>query len=381
MEDIRVRRKPKHLVWYRFSTRRTSVSVENQSTSCAIAGGGYAGLATAIELHRYAPHIRVTLFDKRKNHQKLTQWHKLARGKNIKDFEVPFQSLAQRFKFTFVQQDIDLDKLLQKPHETLLRKFDAVVVAQGSLSPHTMPGVVTLDMLRDDPNAIAKVRTIEKEHIAVVGAGPTGVQFAFELAARGNKVELIEAQDRVLPSFDASVGECAVKEAQKQNITLHLNTEFIRFEKPELILRKGNETARSTADYVLFVPGVRANPAFNCDLYGRITEISGERPECLFYAAGDNSYFSGRGLNAKSAQAAVRKGQAVARTLAADLSGKAAPEYVYQELGYFVSLGPKNAVGYLLSQKSAFSGRGALFMKEAVEKQYDLYLNGLPVYL
>ncbi|MFO1525636.1 MAG: hypothetical protein U1F16_06660 [Turneriella sp.] len=46
----------------------------------------------------------------------------------------------------------------------------------------------------------------------------------------------------------------------------------------------------------------------------------------------------------------------------------------------FVSLGTDDAVGYLLSQKTAFSGRAALFMKEMIERQYNLYLQGFPVY-
>ncbi|HRP68275.1 MAG TPA: FAD-dependent oxidoreductase [Turneriella sp.] len=357
------------------------MSVKNLGASCAIVGGGYAGLAVAIELKRRAPHIQVTLFDERAQHQKITQWHKLVRGKKASQYEVNFQTLSRRFHFTFIQKKIHLTALLQNPKSALYQKFDAVVLAQGSHSPMTPANVVTLDTLRNDTAEQEHLRTLDSKKIAVIGGGPTGVQFAFELAARKNQVLLFEAQERLLPSFDASLGETAVAEAARAKIDLHLNTEFLRFENNTLYARSGSESLRFNADYVLFVPGVRSTPAFNCDSYGRILEIQGKAPHTRFYAVGDNSYFSGRGLNSKSAQAAIRKAQQVAETLRADLQGGNVPEYTYQELGYFVSLGPKSAVGYLFSQKTAFAGRAALLMKEAVERQYDLYLAGFNVYL
>jgi NADH dehydrogenase len=227
--------------------------------------------------------------------------------------------------------------------------------------------MITLDALRDHPQTQALVQAATRKKISVIGGGPTGVQFAFEFAARSNKVTLYEARDRLLPTFDASLGITALAAARNMGIEVRLLTEF----------DPTKDKPADKADLVLFVPGVRATPSFNCDVYGR---IEGMPAGTHFYAAGDNSYFSGRGLNTKSAQAAVRKAKHVARTAIADLTGGTVTEYTYPELGYFVSLGPKNAVGYLLSQKTAFHGRAALFMKELIEKQYDLFLAGLPVY-
>lgn len=352
------------------------MAVTDRGTSCAIVGGGYAGVATAIELNKSGTVTDVTLFDPRDRHQKITQWHKLARGEAASRYETPFRELANRFGFTFVQKNIDIKALLNDPAAALGAAFDAVVIAQGSHSPVTPEGVITLDALRDDAAAQEQVRTIRNRRISVIGGGPTGVQFAFEFAARGNKVDLYEARDRLLPTFDNSLGETAVKAAEKAGIHIHLLTEFLSFKDSKVLGKSGEQKVTGEADLVLFVPGVRSTPAFTCDVYGRIED----HPPHRLYAAGDNNYFSGRGLNTKSAQAAVRKGQHVARTLIADFTGKPAKEYTYPELGYFVSLGPHNAVGYMLSQKTAFRGPAALFMKEAIEKQYNLYLAGLNVY-
>jgi NADH dehydrogenase len=342
----------------------------------AILGGGYAGIATAIELRKSGLALSTTLFDSRERHQKITQWHKLARGENAAKYETSFSDLAGRFDFNFIKKNIDILPFLKDPDAELGGAFDAVIVAQGSHSPVKPPGVVTLDLLRNDETEQARIKTIHGKKIAVIGGGPTGIQFAFEFAARGNKVDLYEARDRLLPTFDHSLGQTALKAAEKNGLTIHLLTEFISFADGRLLGKSGEIEVTGEADLVLFVPGVRSTPAFTCDVYGRIEG----HPNRKFYAAGDNSYFSGSGLNTKSAQAAVRKGQHAARTLLADLTGKPAKEYNYSELGYFVSLGPHNAVGYILSQKTAFSGPAALFMKEAIEKQYNLYLAGFNAY-
>ncbi len=352
------------------------MAVADQSTSCAIVGGGYAGIATAIELRSLGFSGQVTLFDPRPAHQKITQWHKLARGDEAHKYEEPFTELAARFRFVFVQRQVDVRHLVSDPEKTLGARYSAIVVAQGSHTPARPPNVITFDDLRDDEKHQRELRTLRNRTIAVVGGGPTGVQFAFEFAERGNRVILYEARDRLLPSFDFSLGAITLEAAGKAGIDVRCNTEFLRYENGIVMSKSGLIELADRADYALFVPGVRSSPSVVCDVFGRIEGL----PHQNLYAAGDNSYFSGRGLNAKSAQAAVRKGQHVARTIVADLAGKAPTAYSYAELGYFVSLGPRNAVGYLLSQKTAFSGRAALFMKEAIERQYNLYLAGFPVY-
>ncbi|AFM13150.1 NAD(P)/FAD-dependent oxidoreductase [Turneriella parva] len=342
----------------------------------AIVGGGYAGLAAAIELKAQGFGGSATVFDARSFHQKITQWHKLARGERAATYELPFALLSRRFHFNFSQRRVDVVKLLADPERELRGKFSAIIIAQGSHSPPAPTGVWTLDALRDDAIVQTEVQNTTGKVITIVGGGPTGVQFAFEFAARGNRVTLYEARDRLLPTFDYSLGQTAEAEARSAGIEIRLNTEITQVEHETVTSRSGATESSQRADHVLFVPGVRSTPSITCDVSGRVE--SNQHPN--IFAAGDSSYFSGRGLNTKSAQAAVRKGQHVARSVIAAAMQRPLPEYTYGELGYFVSLGPNNAVGYLLSQKTAFSGRAALMLKEATERQYNLYLAGLPVY-
>lgn len=342
----------------------------------AIVGGGYAGIAAAIELKTLGFAGSATLFDSRIQHQKITQWHKLARGESAATYEVPFAVLARRFQFEFQHRKVSIDNLLFDPERELGSSFTAIIIAQGSHSPPAPHGVWTLDALRDDKSVQTEVRGTSRKSVTIVGGGPTGLQYAFEFAARKNRVTLYEARDRLLPTFDYSLGQTAEAEAISAGIEIRLNTEITHVEPGIVTSRSGTQETSQQAEHVLFVPGVRSTPSFTCDVSGRLEGVN----HANIFAAGDSSYFSGRGLNTKSAQAAVRKGQHVARAIVAAATGKPLPGYTYAEIGYFVSLGPKNAVGYLLSQKAAFSGRAALMLKEATERQYNLYLAGLPVY-
>ncbi|MFO1472639.1 MAG: FAD-dependent oxidoreductase [Turneriella sp.] len=355
----------------------SALNASRSEQKIAILGGGYAGLAAAIELNRLGTATTSPSSTRgcatRKSHNGINS----RAGRQAHHYEVAFSHLAERFNFRFVHKAIDMKRVIADPGGTELGgHFGAIVLAQGSHTPAKPPGVITLDQLRDDAHSQQLVHNLTNKSIAVIGGGPTGVQFAFEFAARGNSVDLYEARDRLLPTFDASLGITALKAAFAAGIRVHLLTEFLRYDNGNILCSTGGKEETRQTQHVLFVPGVKSTPSFTCDVYGRLEYQQGGK----LYAVGDNSYIPGRGLNSKSAQAAVRKGQHVARTVVADLTGQAAKEYTYPELGYFVSLGPKNAVGYLLSQKTAFSGPVALFMKEAIEKQYNLYLEGLPVY-
>ena len=56
--------------------------------------------------------------------------------------------------------------------------------------------------------------------------------------------------------------------------------------------------------------------------------------------------------------------------------------YLHQDLGYVISLGPKDAVGWLAVENNVVGGTPALLLKETVESQYDLLLaTGINTYL
>ena len=88
------------------------------------------------------------------------------------------------------------------------------------------------------------------------------------------------------------------------------------------------------------------------------------------------------GSNTLTAQSAVRKGKLAARNILrhSGFAGLLEP-YLHFDLGYVVSLGSADAVGWLASEGNLVTGLPALTIKELVEAQYDLLLAGIDTYL
>ena len=83
-----------------------------------------------------------------------------------------------------------------------------------------------------------------------------------------------------------------------------------------------------------------------------------------------------------TAQSAVRKGMLAARNILRHSgSFKLLEPYFHRDLGYVVSLGPADAVGWLALEGNVVNGIPALVIKEIVEAQYDLLLTGIDTYV
>jgi NADH dehydrogenase len=54
---------------------------------------------------------------------------------------------------------------------------------------------------------------------------------------------------------------------------------------------------------------------------------------------------------------------------------------MHHDIGYVVSLGSSDAVGWLALEHNVVTGIAAYVIKEIVEAQYDLLLTGIDTYL
>jgi NADH dehydrogenase len=55
--------------------------------------------------------------------------------------------------------------------------------------------------------------------------------------------------------------------------------------------------------------------------------------------------------------------------------------YIHRDLGYVISMGPNDAVGWLGLPQNIVAGQPATLIKEIVEAQYDLLLAGLDTFV
>ncbi len=110
--------------------------------------------------------------------------------------------------------------------------------------------------------------------------------------------------------------------------------------------------------------------------------FDGEPSQQLF-TAGDCSNYNVLGSNTLTltAQSAVRKSKLAARNMLLHSSVISILEpYLHRELGYVVSLGSSDEVGWLVLEGNFAHGQPAQVIKEVVEAQYDLLLTGVDTY-
>lgn len=373
-----------------------------------ILGGGFAGLSAAIELSR-SQLTEVTLVDSEASFLNRIQLHRSVYGP-LETMQLPYAKLAARFGFSFRQSAFDYTRalLLQwqeegaAPIEQGRAPFDYLALCSGA---HSLPvekdteaallgrSVFTLETIQKAGLFDALERTLalpESERtITVVGGGATAIQFLFELhdclRGRGQRapLRLICQESEPLQKFPDAFARYARAALSRTGIEFLPQSRFlsasptgIRFEN----LQTG-ETLEKPSALTLLFPGVAPRPqTLRTDSHGRLLGAAGELHASIF-AAGDCSVFEGGGSNAMTAQTAVRKGRLIADNIARSIRGQTLARYGYQELGYFVSLGMFDGIGWLFTPMNVLSGLPAFFVKEMIETQFALLLRGWDTYV
>jgi NADH dehydrogenase len=363
-------------------------------------GGGYAGLACLIELSKRDSKLELHLVDAQPEHCKITNLHKtLARPPA--DFTVPYASLAERFDFRFHHQRLaftaeDLASWQDNQAIALAGTdlaFDWLVVCTGARPQRIATGQnsLTQNDLRHGKarvrlEALLEAHETGLQQVSLVGGGATGVQILFELhdLLRKHKVpekiRLIDLNDRLTPDLPAGVHDYIVKKLQREGIEYFPATRYLGHDHQQIHLE---ETAAGRkfslpSDLALLFPGVSAPLSLQTNPFGQV--MIAEQVLPAIFSAGDCSHFNSGGLNALTAQAAVRKGKLVANNILALHQGKSLQEYRYREKGYLISLGTTDAVGWVGLRCNLSRGLPALLLKEAMETQYDLFLKGVDTY-
>jgi NADH dehydrogenase len=368
-------------------------------------GGGYAGLACLIELSKNDKSMELHLLDADTHHCKITNLHKTFQH-GLEKFTVSYAELAKKFKFTFHQHKLDFSgqdlarwhqqKKLSLPQKDL--PFDWLVVATGA-SPvqlHDGPGSFGQNELRRGQGKALLEKLLEKLlgtgaveplQLSLVGGGATGVQVLFELHEQlrrkrlPNKLRLIDQNQRLVPNLPEGVHKYITRKMFRAGIDYLPGTNYLGHNDEQIQLTE-LATEREyflPSQQTLLFPGVTAAPsALQTNAYGQV--INKEITLETILSAGDCSKFDSSGLNYMTAQAAVRKGKLVARNIVR-FSGKDKPQsYRYQEKGYLVSLGAVDAIGWIGLRCNLVKGFPASVIKDGMETQYDLFLNGVDTY-
>lgn len=368
-----------------------------------IVGGGYAGIAALAALKHYTPDIDITIIDPKERHLKITHLHETFRYP-LSDLLVPFADLEASFGCRHVRAALTLneDTLRQWQAEKYLvineeaLTFDYLIIAVGSESKpfESQENVLSLQDFTCTAGSTLLTRYLTKENdereqtVSVVGGGATGIQFLFEIQqflCRQKircRLRLINSCEQVLTQFPGGFDSYVQSRMHDLGIDYYPNTYYLGQQAGKILLKEKQtgEQFDLFSDVSLLFLGKKQENLFAANAVGQL--VVDRKPLNHIFVAGDCAYFNAFGSNALTAQSAVRKGKLVARNILRH-SGrlKILEPYLHRDIGYVVSLGSADAVGWLVAEGNIVTGLPALTIKEIVETQYDLLLMGIDTYI
>ncbi len=358
-----------------------------------IVGAGFAGLWAARELAR-AP-VDVVLIDRNNYHTFLPLLYQVAAAEVEPEAIVyPVRSIfrhVRNVRFTMADvSDIDFQKrLLRTPNRAI--PYDFLLLATGSTThffgtlgaPEFAFPLKTLEqgivlrnhILRcferavDEPDPAQRQRRLT---FAIVGGGPTGVEFAGALAEliRGPlrkdyptldlheaRIVLLEAADTLLPGLPERVRSYALRRLHGMGVETRLTSLVSQITRQSAQLKEGTVISTET---VVWTAGVRGDPLVeNRGLAlaraGRVVvlptlQVAGH-PEV--YAVGDLACNESEALP-MIAPVAIQQGIAAAQNISRQIAGDAPVPFSYRDRGTMVTIGRNAAVAVLFGR--AFTG-------------------------
>lgn len=362
-----------------------------------IVGGGYAGLSAMVSLHQNSRPTQITLIDPSEDHVKLTHLHESFR-KPLGCFRLPFTLFESRFGIQHLKGRTSLNsedlsncqksKVIEVNGKNL--PFDALLLAFGA-GLRTVGLDNSIKTLTLDDFAVTPGPTLLEEHfnknpngcITVVGSGATGIQFIFEIddylkkVGRPWKLRLVDSGQRPLGLFPAAMGNYVRARLEERGIEYIPNHYFLQQKDDEVVIENRSSYERQIlpSDLTLYFSGKATQACLRTNWYGQV-KTDGQTLRSIF-SAGDCARFGSPGSNSLTAQSAVRKGKLVAQNILKQ--GRFLEfmnPYLHRDLGYVISMGAEDAIGWVGTPKNIIAGAPALSIKDIVESQYDLLLAG-----
>lgn len=366
---------------------------EHQPTIC-ILGGGFGGLYTALRLSQLPWNElkpQIILVDQNDHFLFSPLLYELVTGE-LQSWEIapPYSELLANTEARFIQSGVkEIDVAQQQV--TLSDQsisYDRLVLALGGETPlHQVPGsaeyALPFRTVQDAYRLEDRLRTLEtseapKIRVAVVGAGPSGVELACKLADRlgdRGRIRLIERNDQILKSAPEFNQAAAEKALEKRQVWTDLETSIESLEAKQMTLRYKDKPDTLPVDLVLWTVGtaiaqpIQALPLLHNDLGQLLTDPTLQVQDSPnIFALGDLADCrdpQGK-PNPKTAQVAIQQADCVGWNLWASLTQRPLLPFHYTHLGEMLTLGEDSAamsgLGVQLDGPLAFMARRLIYL-------------------
>ena len=409
-----------------------------------IVGGGAGGLELATRLGDTLGKrgkAEITLIDKNRTHVWKPKLHEIASGSmDLSAHEVDYLAQAHWHHFRYrIGEMMALDRQRREVRVGPYRddegrevtpdrvfEYDTLVLAIGSLSnDFGTPGVgehaLKLESKADAQRFHARMVNAcirahaqttplrpEQLHVAIIGAGATGVELAAELhrttrevvaygldrvdAEKDIQVNLIEAADRVLPALPPRMSMATQDLLRKLGVEVHTSAKVAAVQADGVRLADGRMLP---AELVVWAAGVKAAD-FLKDIAGLESNRSNQlvvkptlqttRDDHIFVigdcaaCAWPEANGGKGGFVPPRAQAAHQQASHVAAQIKRQLAGTPLKPYRYRDFGSLVSLGEfstvGNMMGGLIGGSLMIEGAFARLMYVSLYKMHELALHG-----
>ncbi len=405
-----------------------------------IVGGGAGGLELATRLgDKLGKRGRasVTLVDRHRSHVWKPKLHEIAAGSmDVDEHELDYLAQSHWHHFAYrVGEMTGLDRgareVLVAPYsddegrrvtEAARIPYDTLVIAVGSQSnDFGTPGVAEHAMKLETAgdarrfnrrlvnaairaNAQSEPLRPQQLHVAIIGAGATGVELSAELhrttreliaygldridADKDLQLHLIEASSRILPALPERFSQSTHKLLDDLGVQVHVDARVAEVLPERVRLADGREIA---AELVVWAAGIKAAD-FLKDIGGLETNrlnqlavrptLQSTRDDDIF-AFGDCAACAWPGHDGNvppRAQAAHQQASHMVGQIERRLRDQPLRPYRYQDFGSLVSLGHYSTVGSLMGGLIGGSfmveGHFARLMYVSLYKMHELALHG-----
>ncbi|MCP9860473.1 MULTISPECIES: NAD(P)/FAD-dependent oxidoreductase [unclassified Cyanobium] len=386
-----------------------------KAQNVVIVGGGFGGLYTALALAQQKDHPPVLLIEPNDRFLFLPLLYELLSGE-LRRWEIAprYDGLLAGRGVAWLQDRVErIDADHQQLHTAAGRtlSFGRLVIATGAQSnTFAVPGAdrhsLGFRSLADVERLqclVADLKSLRKplQRIAVVGAGPTGVELACKLAdmAEGSAViELIEQGPQLLPQSRAFNREQAALALRRRDVRLRTRTRVQAVEAEAITLQchpDGDSTVHSESlavRAVVWTAGLsfaapRIDPAPACDSRGRLLcgpDLCLQNHGDLFVAGDlaapvDPDGTAGEAPGAATpatAQVAFQQASVLATNLIRSLRGEPLEPFQWNDLGEMMSLGvgeaSLTAAGVTLAGPAAYQLRRLAYLARLPGRPHQL---------
>lgn len=315
----------------------------------------------------------------------------------------------------FDRDGVQLTPARSVPYDTLVLAFGSQTNDFGT--PGVMEHAIRLETVYDADhfhsllvnaciraNALPELARPEQLHVAIIGAGATGVELAAELhnmmrqfieygldrvdAERDVRIHLIEAAPRILPGLPPRMSEATAQQLAQLGIEIHVASKVSEVMKGAVKLDDGRTIACGLVVWAAGVKAADVTKQFGLTT-NRINQIVvkptlqsaddddifviGDCAACAW--AGKEGAFVPPRAQAAHQMASHAYGNVLRR-----LAGKPLAPFAYQDFGSLVSISEYGTVGNLmggaLGGNLYFQGYLARLMYMSLHKMHDLALHG-----